>query len=336
MQKNVLLVSDGKDPIQEYVLTVLANTLQQYSSKAYLHPNYTLGDDLSQMITERSITHVIVNDFIIPPDRLQGIIGKCRNVKFFIRDVNTHKEFHNSQIFNLVKIYVLLGVKVLTRTSLIYDFRQNLGSMGLNKNLVCWAPDVYLLPCQNFYREIEDFKNPLRIGHYNRHGLPSENTTYQYLGCSDFSVKYQLPLEFRVLSVNQLTPWEEFAMLSCTQKKNFPDSKITLHENLTLDQLWEQIVDLDILLHVSKTDTYFIDFMAITSDIPIITSRDNLVLGKYTACKHSLCMSDLSLKLEKIYQESYCQKKWRLFRQKLNLIQHAKRAEKIWLKLLNT
>lgn len=336
VQKNILWVSDDKDPIQQYVLTVLANTLQQYSYTSYLHLGYTLSDDLVLMIRNRSITHVIINDFIIPPDHLQTILEKCRNVKFFIRDVNTHTQFDNAQIFNLVKIYALLGVKILTQRPLIYDFGKNLPSTKLNKNLVCWAPDLFLVPCQSFNKEVQEFRTPLRIGHYNRHGIAAENTTFQYLGCSNFSLKYNVPVDFRILSVNQLTPWKELTMLSCTQEKNFPDTSLTLLENLTVDTLSKEIEDLDIFLHVSKMNTYYIDYMAIKSDIPIITSRNNLILGKYASCKDNGSMEDLSLTLKKIYRESMWEKKRRLFKQKISLLRYGKRVAQIWLKLLRS
>ena len=332
MRKGVLFISDGKDKIQDYTLQMLAKALLKDGYESLVFNKYTSSTDLEALLSHYTPSHVVINDFIVLPDSLIKLKNKLLGVNFYIREVNTHKTFYNSSLFSLIREYTAGGIKVLTRTRRIFEFSYFLEKLKIPRGMVEWAPDVYLLPSFSSSIIHRDWRVPIRIGHYNRYMSPEENTFNQYYGMVKFADDIKKAAEFRVLSVNKLLPSDEVNLISDISH-SFPYATIKVCDGLELPSLKKEIMDLDILSHVSSIDTWFIDFLAVSFNLPVITDNHRGFLKKYAQCNGEDVFS-IAQQYKKIYRESSLKRRIRVWKQKWNANRHFQESYQKWITIL--
>ena len=333
MRKGVLLVSDGLDSVQNYVLSVLVHALHTkgYESLHVSYPHIT-PEWLIETIDQYTPRYVVVNDLILLPDQLVHVKEKSHGVKISVRDVNTHPSFFKPDLFHLVKEYVSAGIKYLTRTNSIFQFRRLLEKKGIDSHSIKWAPDTYMVRASDPLKYGKEWGTPFKIGHYNRHMVVEENTTLQFMATAEFSFKTERETQFNMLSVNAIPECNEILNLNY-MSEDLGVIELKLFPNLTIAQLEHEIRDLDILTHVSRVDTLFIDAIAASFNVPIVTSSSNHIFGKYSQADID-SPSQMANTYAQIFSENIIQRWWRAIRQKNQMSRFFKSSVNQWVSIL--
>ena len=92
-------------------------------------------------------------------------------------------------------------------------------------------------------------------------------------------------------------------------------------------------MDLDILSHVSSIDTWFIDFLAVSFNLPVITENHRGFLKKYAQCNGEDVFS-IAQQYKKIYRESSLKRRIRVWKQKWNANRHFQESYQKWITIL--
>ena len=330
MRKGVLIVTNGSDPLQNYVLSILVKRLQNECYEAMVLSEAHLTQEwLLEAIKEHTPRHVVVNDLILLPEDLTKVKEQTHGVRFYIRDVNTHPSFYKPDLFHLIKEYNSHGIKYLTRTHTIFQFRRLLEKIGMNPEYIQWAPDVYLIRSADPWKYGKEWGTPFKIGHYNRHSTIEENTTLQFMATAEFSFKSNRETQFNMLSVNDFPFSNEIQNLH-HMSEDLGVIDLKLFPNLSMRDLEYQIRDLDILSHVSRVDTLLIDAIAASFNVPIVTACGNRILGKYSQVDSDY-PSQMANKYLEIFKEGPFRRWWRSTRQKSQMNKFFSDGVKKWL-----
>lgn len=335
MRKGALIVNDGLDPVQNYVLGVLCSQLKlKHFECMVLVQSPVTPEWLEEVVVKYTPRYVIINDLILLPEVLYHVKEKCHGVKFFIRDVNTHPSFYKPDLFKLIKEYTSYGIKYLTRTHAIFQFRRLLEKTGLSPELIQWAPDIYFIRSADPWKYGKEWGTPFKIGHYNRHTTLEENTTLQFMATAEFSFKSNRETQFNMLSVNDFPPSNEIENLKYMDEE-LGIIELKLFPNLSISQLEYAIRDLDILTHVSRVDTLFIDALASSFNVPIVTACGNHILGKYSQVDSDF-PSQMANKYLEIFKENKLQRWFRMYRQRGQMNNFFRKGIDKWVEILQS